>query len=96
VPAGDSTSLGAVDMGQARTQFENTASTFVTQLGQVNDEVDLLRSTWTGSTSAKFGSAMDDWENNFVIVIKELRAMVEAMGGSADAFTTREDDNAGI
>lgn len=94
--AGGSTSVDVVGMGQARTQFENSASTFTGQLGQVNSEVNLLRSTWTGSASMKFGSAMDDWENNFVIVIKELQAMVEAMGGSAAAFNAQEDDNAGI
>jgi WXG100 family type VII secretion target len=70
-------------MAQARTQFENTASTFTRQLGLVGDEVDSLRSTWTGSTSARFGSAVDDWENDFAIVIEELRAVVEAMGGGS-------------
>jgi WXG100 family type VII secretion target len=82
-------------MAQARTQFENAASTFIHQLGQVDDEVTLLRSTWTGSASVQFGSAMDDWENNFVVVIRELQAVVEAMGGSAAAFTAREGDGAG-
>lgn len=96
MPTGDSTSADVVGMGQARVQFENTVSTFTNQLGRVNNEVDLLRSTWTGSASAKFGSAMDDWENNFVVVIKELQAMVEAMGGSAATGNTPEDDNAGI
>jgi ESAT-6 family protein len=83
VPSGDSTSVDVVGMGQARTRFENTASTFTRQLGLVDDEVDALRSTWTGSASARFGSAMDDWENDFAIVIGELRAMVEAMGGGS-------------
>lgn len=76
--AGDSPSAD-----QVRARFENAASTFTHQLGLVDDEVDSLRSTWTGSASVKFGSAMDDWENDFAIVIRELRAMVEVMGGSA-------------
>lgn len=96
MPAGNSTSVDVVGMGQARTQFESAASTFTGQLGQVNSEVNTLRSTWTGSASVKFGSAMDDWENNFVTVIKELQAMVEAMGGSSAAFNTQEDDAANI
>ena len=77
-------------MGQARAQFENAASTFAGQLGHVNDEIELLKSTWTGGASEEFGSAMADWENNFAIVIEELRAVVEAMGGGQPS--TREDD----
>lgn len=80
MPTGDSTSVG---MGQARAQFENAASTFTHQLGLVDDEVDSLRSTWTGGSSTQFGSAVDDWETNLAIVIEELRAMVEAMGGGS-------------
>ena len=91
MPTGGRTSADVVGMGQARTQFENTAATFVEQLGRVDDEVALLRSTWTGGASVEFGSAMDDWAKNFVVVIEELRAVVEAMGGAA-ASEAREDD----
>ena len=96
MPAGEGISTDTAGMVQARAHFENTASTFTQQLGQVNGEVNLLRSTWTGAASAKFGQAMDDWENNFVVVIKELQAMVEAMGGTAAAMNTQEDDAAAV
>ncbi|MEO6082036.1 MAG: WXG100 family type VII secretion target [Umezawaea sp.] len=83
MPAGDSTSVDVVGMGQARTRFENAASTFTRQLGLVDDEADSLRSTWTGSGSAQFGSAMDDWASDFAVVVEELRAVAEAMGGGS-------------
>lgn len=95
MPAGDSTSVDLVGMGQARIQFENTASAFARQLGQVVDEVTLLHSTWMGGESLEFGSAVDDWENSLSTVIEELRAVVEAMGGGAPASTARQDDAAG-
>lgn len=90
------TSVDVKGMGEARQQFEAAEATCTNQLGQVNSEVNLLRVTWTGSASAKFAAAMDEWENNFVVVIKELQAMVEAMGGTAAAFNTKEDENAAV
>jgi WXG100 family type VII secretion target len=78
VPAG-----GVIGMGQARTRFEDIASTFTDQLGQVDDEVASLRSTWTGGASVEFDSAIDDWKSSFAVVIGELRAVIEAMGGGA-------------
>ncbi|MCS7475963.1 WXG100 family type VII secretion target [Umezawaea endophytica] len=94
MPAANRTSAVVVGMGQARTQFENTASTFTGHLDQVDDEVALLRSTWTGGTSVKFGSALEDWANDFAVVIQELRAVAEAMGGGTAVSGAREDENA--
>jgi len=95
VPAGDSTSVDVIGVGQARSQFENTASAFAEQLGQVVDEVTLLHSTWMGGESLEFGSAVDDWENSLSTVIEELRAVVAAMGGTPASTVGQADDAGG-
>jgi WXG100 family type VII secretion target len=68
-------------MKQACGQFESVSSNASSQLERVNSEMASLQASWTGDASVKFGQAMNDWEQQFGVVIKELNHMIEVMGG---------------
>jgi WXG100 family type VII secretion target len=72
----------ASGMKQACGQFESASSSATSQLERVNSEMASLQASWTGDASVKFGQAMNDWEQQFGVIIKELNRMIEIMGGS--------------
>jgi WXG100 family type VII secretion target len=78
-------------MKQACGQFESASSNATSQMQRVNSEMASLQASWTGDASVKFGQAMNDWEQQFGIIIKELNHMIEIMGGNANAYQSNEE-----
>jgi WXG100 family type VII secretion target len=79
-------------MKQAAGHFEAASSSSTAQLQRVHSEQAALRTVWTGDASARFGHAMNDWEQQFGIIVKELNHMIEAMGANATKYTATEQD----
>jgi WXG100 family type VII secretion target len=71
--------------------FETASSTATGQMQRVNSEMVTLQASWTGDASIKFGQAMNDWERQFDIIIRELNHMIEVMGGNANAYSANEE-----
>jgi WXG100 family type VII secretion target len=78
-------------MQQAGQAFADTASDFTSRLQSINTEMATLQSTWTGSASTAFNSAMDAWEASFQKVINELLGMLESMGVNTNEYVSAED-----
>jgi WXG100 family type VII secretion target len=78
-------------MQQACSLFETTASTMTQQMQSVNDCQSVLQSSWTGDASLRFNSAMNEWEQEFDVIIKELVKMIGVMGGAAKVYAQNEE-----
>lgn len=83
-------------MQQAVSHFENASSEATKQMQSVNENQAALMATWTGDASVKFGQAMNDWEHQFQIIIKELNHMIEKMGSNAQVYSQNEQHATGI
>ena len=83
-------------MQAAASKFEDTIGDFNGYLRTVNEQMVVLQSTWTGDASVAFSTAMDGWESNFQVVIKELAGMAEAMGINTKIYIQQEEDNSRI
>lgn len=81
-------------MQSAGQEFANKASDFTGNLQNVNSQMAILQSSWTGDASTKFNSAMDSWEGAFQKVINELIAMMNVMGVNTQYYTNAEDSAA--
>lgn len=79
-------------MRKAGQLFEGASTEASNQMRQVNQLMLSLQQSWRGEASMKFNKAMNDWENQFSIIIKELNSMIEKMGGNAKHYDTQEAD----
>ncbi|WP_020664876.1 WXG100 family type VII secretion target [Amycolatopsis benzoatilytica] len=58
--------------------------------GEVNSEMAALQASWRGEASARFGQAMNDWEQQFDRILGSLADLVQV----AHAATNRSDERA--
>ena len=79
-------------MGAARAEFEQKTQLYTQQLSSVNSEMANLQTTWQGTASINFNTAMDSWEQGFQRVITALMSMIESMGGNVKEYAAQEDD----
>jgi WXG100 family type VII secretion target len=78
-------------MKQASGHFEHAINSANSHLQQINNEMATLQASWRGEASTKFGQAMNDWEQQFDIIIKKLVHMLEVMGVNATVYTNTEE-----
>ncbi|MEC3975223.1 WXG100 family type VII secretion target [Amycolatopsis sp. H20-H5] len=83
-------------MQQAAVLFENASSESSGHMKSINENQAQLMATWRGDASVKFGQAMNDWENQFSVIVKELNHMIETMGVNAKAYAENEQTAEGI
>ena len=93
---GPNVSVGTEGMGQAASLFESTSSQFSSKLASINNEMAQLQASWTGDASTRFAQAMNDWESDFLVIIRQLNQMVGVMGGNAQAYNQTADQAASI
>jgi WXG100 family type VII secretion target len=80
-------------MLQAATHLGNTQSTARSGVSQVNEELALLRGTWTGDASAAFDRSMAAWLADCQVIIQKLGEMIEVMNGNRQVITAGEASN---
>ncbi|OLR92197.1 WXG100 family type VII secretion target [Actinokineospora bangkokensis] len=85
-------STDTLGMQRAAQQFEAASSESTGHLRSVNETILALQSTWKGDASNNFSRAMNDWENQFQIIINELNNMIQVMGGNAKAYDAAEQE----
>jgi uncharacterized protein YukE len=56
----------------------------------------VLQGTWRGAGSPQFANAMNQWEDEFMVVLKELSHMIELMGGNARQYDDSANEAEGI
>lgn len=78
-------------MKQAGSHFEHAITSANNHLQQINSEMATLQASWRGDASVKFGQAMNDWEQQFDIIIKKLAQMLQVMGTNATVYTNTEE-----
>jgi WXG100 family type VII secretion target len=81
-------------MQSAAQEFSARASEFTGHLQNVNSEMAALQTSWTGTASTNFNTAMDAWETSFQKVITELINMMEVMGVNTQYYSSAEEDAA--
>ncbi|MET8759921.1 WXG100 family type VII secretion target [Lentzea sp. NPDC004782] len=77
-------------MHQAATYLGNTQSIARAGVNQVDQELSLLRSTWTGEASRTFHRSMDGWVSDCNYIIGKLGEMIEVMNGNRRVITNGE------
>lgn len=96
VPSGTNVSVDTAGMAQAASLFQDASSQATSQLSSINSEMAALQATWTGAASTRFSGAMNSWEENFLIIIRRLNGMIEAMGGNAGDYEKQAEEAASI
>lgn len=94
--AGSNVSVDTAGMARAASLFEGASSQAITQLNSINSEMAALQATWTGQASVRFSQAMNDWEGNFLVIVRRLNDMISAMGGNAQDYARQADEAASI
>lgn len=83
-------------MLRACSAFEAASTSATSQLRSVNENQAALQASWRGDASNRFSQAMNDWEGQFQIIVKELNHMIEVMGGNAKTYAQSEEMAANI
>lgn len=94
--AGQNVSVDTAGMANAASLFQDASSQSTSQLSSINSEMAALQATWTGAASARFSDAMNSWENNFMVIIRKLNDMIEAMGGNAQGYDQQAEEAANL
>lgn len=89
-------SVDTAGMTRAVSKLESTSTEATSHLRTVNGQMAALQASWTGEASQRFGQAMNDWENDFLIVIHKLDHMIEVMTGNASGYDQAADEAAAI
>ncbi|WP_033293731.1 WXG100 family type VII secretion target [Amycolatopsis jejuensis] len=74
----------SVDPHEAAGRFEDAIDSANACLGQVNTEMAALQASWRGEASARFGQAMNDWEQQFDRILGSLTDLLRVTGGSGE------------
>jgi WXG100 family type VII secretion target len=69
------------DMKRAAARFAYVIEAANSQLRGVNSEMATLQAAWRGEASVRFGQAMNDWEQEFDLILSRLARLLEATGG---------------
>lgn len=70
----------------------DTAEQLNGDLRNVNGLMGQLQASWRGNAATTYFGAMDAWENNLVLIIKELMGMIEKLGGNTQEYDVAEQD----
>jgi len=96
MPSGTNVSVDTTGMTHAAQLFQDASSQSTNQLSSINAEMASLQATWTGAASVRFSQAMNSWEDNFMVIIRKLNGMIEAMGGNAQDYVKQADEAANL
>ena len=96
LPNGTNVSVDTSGMAHAAQLFQDASSQSTSQLSSINTEMASLQATWTGAASVRFSQAMNSWEDSFMVIIRKLNGMIEAMGGNAQDYEKQADEAANI
>lgn len=70
----------------------DTAEQLNGDLRSVNGLMGQLQASWQGAAATTYFGAMDAWEDNLVLIIKELMGMIEKLGGTTQEYDVAEQD----
>ncbi|WP_328604237.1 WXG100 family type VII secretion target [Amycolatopsis sp. NBC_00345] len=63
-------------------QFARAIESANAHLRQVNTEMAVLQTSWRGEASVRFGQAMNEWEQQFDVIVRRLEDLMAATGGA--------------
>ncbi|WP_410620537.1 WXG100 family type VII secretion target [Amycolatopsis sp. cmx-8-4] len=69
------------DMKCAAVRFASAIEAANSRLRDVNSEMATLQAAWRGEAAVRFGQAMNDWEQEFDVILTRLAWLLEATGG---------------
>jgi len=96
LPIGTNVSVDTAGMAHAAQLFQDASSQSTNQLSSINTEMASLQATWTGAASVRFSQAMNSWEDNYMVIIRKLNGMIEAMGGNAQDYEKQAEEATNI
>ncbi|MFD6566773.1 WXG100 family type VII secretion target [Micromonospora profundi] len=79
-------------MRAAAQEFAAKASEFSSANQNVDGQVDILMTSWTGQAAMGFQSAMDSWGQSFNEVIRALQEMQAQMEATLAGYSRGEDE----
>lgn len=81
-------------MQRAVRLFESTTNEFNGYLQGVNRSWQAMAAVYAGHSANAFGSGVDAWENQFVVVINNLIDMMQKMGVTINLYKSAEEEAA--
>ena len=69
------------DMKQAAGSFAEAIESANARLRGVNSEMAMLQASWRGDAAVRFGQAMNDWEQEYDVILSRLSRLLEVTGG---------------
>jgi WXG100 family type VII secretion target len=81
-------------MQRAVQLFESTTQEFNGYLLSVNQSWATMQASYGGQSANAFGSGMDSWEDQFVVVINNLIDMMQKMGVTITEYKNAEEEAA--
>ncbi|MEW2501720.1 WXG100 family type VII secretion target [Amycolatopsis sp. NPDC047767] len=72
-------------MRGAAGEFARAIDSANAHLRRVNSEMAALQASWRGDASVRFGQAMNDWEQQYDLILGRLADLLAVTGGAADA-----------
>ncbi|MDT8911452.1 WXG100 family type VII secretion target [Amycolatopsis sp. PS_44_ISF1] len=63
-------------------QFARAIESANAHLRQVNSGMAALQTSWRGEASVRFGQAMNEWEQQFDVIVGRLEDLMAATGGT--------------
>jgi WXG100 family type VII secretion target len=70
-------------------QFARAIESANAHLRQVNTEMAVLQTSWRGEASVRFGQAMNEWEQQFDVIVGRLEDLRAATGSARSAAGSR-------
>ncbi|MBE1500971.1 WXG100 family type VII secretion target [Amycolatopsis lexingtonensis] len=69
------------EMRRAAARFAHTIEAARSRLRDVNSEMATVQASWRGESAVRFGQAMNDWEQEFDVILSRLARLLETTGG---------------
>jgi WXG100 family type VII secretion target len=70
-------------------QFARAIESANAHLRQVNTEMAVLQTSWRGEASVRFGQAMNEWEQQFDVIVGRLEDLMAATSGARSTAGNR-------
>ncbi|HEY2062920.1 MAG TPA: WXG100 family type VII secretion target [Amycolatopsis sp.] len=76
-------------------QFARAIESANAHLRQVNTEMAVLQTSWRGEASVRFGQAMNEWEQQFDVIVGRLEDLMAATAGPRSGSGPRTESRTG-
>ena len=83
-------------MQQAEQHLASTQTTAKNGVRRVEQNLAVLRASWTGEASGKFDESMNAWFADCSVITLKLGEMIQVMRGNRQAITSGEAQNVNV